>query len=108
MKREFTIDPQPGRREFVMDVALEPVNFGFLTVRTTPNSDATLIIRDARGPSSDGKIWTKKTPFQDEKIPSGVYNIRLVNELLGMEKTVTVQVHEGRSIVVDERLEIRH
>jgi hypothetical protein len=33
--------------------------------------------------------------------------VKLVNEVLGMEKTVTISVQEGKQVSIDERLEIR-
>lgn len=101
-RREFVLDSRQtgGLNEWLMDVPLEPVRFGLVTIRTTPSADAIILI--------DGRPWIKKTPMEGERIPVGTYNIRLVNEVLGMEKTVTIQVQEGKSITLDERLEIKN
>jgi serine/threonine-protein kinase len=99
-RREFVLESRQvgGLKEWLMDIPLEPVRFGFLTVHTTPSADATIII--------DGKAWVRKTPIENEKFPIGTYNIRLSNEVLGMEKTITVSIQEGKAILKDERLEI--
>lgn len=109
VRREFVIDSRQvqGAREYAMDVALEPLKFGFVTIRTTPSSDAILSLRDGvRTPSSE-KPLTLKTPFENQKIPIGTYQVRMVNEVLGLEKTVTISVQEGRSITLEEALPLR-
>ena len=108
--KNFFIDAKlvGTRTDYPLELALEPVKFGFLTIRTTPSSDAFLTLRDgSRDPSSEKPI-NRQTPFENEKFPVGTYHVRLVNELLGMEKTVTVTVQEGRSFTIDERLELKH
>ncbi len=110
VKREFVLSSRDlsGRAEYSMEIQLEPQKFGFLTIRTTPSSDAFLSPRDgARTPSSD-KPLVRHTPFENEKFPIGTYSVKLVNEVLGMEKVVTISVQEGKAVSVDERLEIKH
>ena len=101
-RREFVLDSQQlsGIKEWLVDVQLEPAHFGYLTIRTTPSADAVIMI--------DGKPWIRKTPLENEKLPVGSYSIRLVNDVLGMEKSVTVNVSEGRAIQLDERLGVRN
>jgi serine/threonine-protein kinase len=99
-RREFVLESRQlnGLKEWLMDVQMEPTRFGFLTIRTTPSADATIMI--------DGKPWVRKTPLENEKVPVGTYSIKLANDVLGMEKQVTVSVTDGRAVTVDERLEI--
>jgi serine/threonine-protein kinase len=99
-RREFVLESHQmgGLKEWLMDVPLEPTRFGFLTVHTTPSADATIVL--------DGKPWTRKTPIENEKFPIGTYSIKLSNEVLGMEKTITVSIQEGKAVTRDERLEI--
>jgi serine/threonine protein kinase len=102
LRREFVIDSRQvgSMTEWQTDVALEPSRFGFLSLRTTPTADAVIVI--------DGAKWVKKTPLNNEKLPVGNYTVRLVNEVLGMEKTVEVSIQENRSVTVEDiRLEIR-
>jgi len=101
-KREFVLDShQVGNlKEWLMDVPLEPSRFGFLTIHTTPSADATIIL--------DGTPWKRKTPIENEKLPVGDYSVRLTNDVLGMEKVVTVNVEEGKSVNIEERLEIKN
>lgn len=102
LKREFFLESGQitGLTEYVMDVQMEPLRFGFLSIHTTPSADAIILF--------DGKPWVKRTPFEREKVPVGTYTIKLVNELLGMEKTIVTTVGEGKVIPIDERLEIKN
>ncbi|OFZ19607.1 MAG: hypothetical protein A2X94_17350 [Bdellovibrionales bacterium GWB1_55_8] len=101
-RREFVVSSQQvgAQKEWMMEVQLEPLSFGFLSIRTSPSAEAHITI--------DGHKWVKKTPFQDEKMPVGTYNIRLVNDLLGMEKVVTVNIQQSKVINLEEKLEIRN
>lgn len=100
-RREFVVraDEAPASREWPMDITLEPQRFGFLTIRTTPSADAIFAI--------EGMRVKERTPLEKRKIPVGTYHIRLVNDVLGMEKVVTVQVQDGRAVTLEERLQIR-
>lgn len=102
LRREFFVESAQvsGLTEYVMDVQMEPVRFGFLSIHTTPSADAIILF--------EGKPWVKRTPFEREKVPVGTYTIKLVNELLGMEKTIVTTVGEGKVIPIDERLEIKN
>ncbi len=102
VRREFVLDSKQlnGLKEWAMDVQMEPTRFGYVTIRTTPSANATIVI--------DGKPWVRPTPIENEKLPPGTYTVRLVNEVLGMEKTITVNVQEGRAVTLDERLEIKN
>ncbi|MGK5081859.1 serine/threonine-protein kinase [Bdellovibrionota bacterium FG-1] len=99
-KREFVLEARQvnGLKEWLMDVPMEPVSFGFLTVHSTPSADATILL--------DGKPWVRKTPIENEKFPVGTYSIRLNNDVLGMEKTITVQIQEGKAVNRDEHLDL--
>ncbi len=99
-KREFVLDSKQinGLKDWLMDVPMEPLKFGFLTVHTTPSAEATIIL--------DGKPWTRKTPIENEKFPVGTYTIQLRNELLGLEKSITVSIQEGKAISKDEHLDV--
>lgn len=101
-QRQFVLESRTigGLKEWAMDIPLEPTSFGFITIHSTPSADATLMI--------DGSPWTQKTPLERIKVPVGTYTLRLANEVLGMEKNVTVTVEEGKSLSVDERLEIKN
>lgn len=102
LRREFVIDSRQlgDSNEMSMEVALEPLRFGFLTLRTVPSADAFFSI--------DGREITKRTPLENEKFPVGTYEVRLVNELLGMEKRITLQIQEGKvATLPDERLELK-
>lgn len=101
-KREFALESSQmgGQTEFLMDVPLEPSRYGFLSIHTTPSAEATI--------SLDGGLWKMQTPIENEKLPVGEYVIKLTNNVLGMEKSVPVTIQEGRSLKIDERLEINN
>ena len=102
LKREFVLESNSmnGLKEWLMDIQMDPLKFGLLTIHTTPSADATIMI--------EGSPWKKKTPIENEKIAIGDYSIRLSNDVLGMEKNVNVTIQEGKSVTLDERLEIRN
>lgn len=101
LNREFFVEAGQikGMTEYVMEVQLDPLQSGYLSIHTTPSADAIILV--------DGKKWVKRTPFEREKVPVGTYTIRLVNELLGMEKSSTATIGEGKVVSIDERLEIK-
>lgn len=100
-RREFVLTSSQlaGQNEWPMDIILEPLQFGYLTIHTTPSADVIL--------SMSGQIWNRKTPLENEKFPIGTYQARLVNADLGMEKTVTFSIAQNKVIKIDERLEVR-
>jgi hypothetical protein len=102
LRREFAIDSRQvgSMTEWQTEVALEPSRFGYLSLRTTPTAEAVIIV--------DGAKWVRKTPINNEKLPVGNYTVRLVNEVLGMEKTVEVSIQENRYVTIEDvRLEIK-
>jgi serine/threonine protein kinase len=109
VSREFVISSAQlgARTDWTENLSLEAVRYGFLSVRSTPSADA--IIVPVRG--SDRSLalenFREKTPFEQRQLPVGTYNIKLVNEVLGMEKTVTVSIQEGKVVNLEERLEIK-
>lgn len=109
-RSEFVISGSSvrGTNEKLMVVALEPERFGFLSVSSMPSADAAIWMVDSktRRPSSDAKPWVVSTPFENEKLPVGMYTIKLENKVLGMQKIVEVQVQEGKAVKVNERLEL--
>ncbi len=98
--KEFTVTTAEsvGKKEYPIEIAPEPEIYGRLTLRTTPNADLIFI---------NGEDWGKRTPVQDEKLPIGSYAIRAMNEILQMEKVFNVKITENKSVVIDERLEIK-
>jgi serine/threonine protein kinase len=95
--------------DWTLDVPMEPVRYGYMTIRTTPSSDAYITIRDASRPAGTEKPIIKRTPFENEKFPVGTYKVQLINDTLGMEKTVeSISVSEGKGVTIDERLEIKN
>ena len=99
---DFVVDSASvqGRHEVLRDVVLEPMRFGELTLHATPNADATYVV--------DGVQQTLKTPIEGAKLPVGAYAIKLKNDVLGMEASVTVDIEEGKSITKDVKLEIKN
>lgn len=109
--REFVVSPsQVGdSREWKMDVRLLPLSYGYVTIYTTPSSDARIYPLEMKGRrlASQSAPWVLKTPLEKERIPAGTYRVELVNELLGMKKVVQIRVESGRSIKLSERLVVQ-
>lgn len=111
VRREFTISSSraQGLSEYSVDVSMEAVRYGFLTLHTTPSAEALLrpVDSSSRALASADKPWVLRTPVENERIPAGTYNILLRNELLGVQKTLTVTVQEGKVLKLNETFEIR-
>ena len=99
-RRETVLDSKQlnGLKEWLMEIPLEPLHFGFLSIRTTPSADAIIMMPDG--------LWKQKTPLENQKLPVGSYDIQLNNEVLGMQKKIHVEIQEGKAINIDERLGI--
>ena len=96
-------------REWITDVALEPLHFGLLTVKSVPSSEASIYLIDpsTRTIASDHKpVAVLKTPVEDYKFPLGSYEVHLENKVLGMSKVLTVSVEENRIATINERLDV--
>jgi eukaryotic-like serine/threonine-protein kinase len=84
--------------DFQIDAALEPQQFGFLSLRSTPSAKIQMRMNDLS--------WTAETPLKEAKFPPGVYQIRLVNDLLGLEKTLSVTILRDKIIQQDVDLSV--
>ncbi|MBC7692766.1 MAG: serine/threonine protein kinase [Methylotenera sp.] len=94
--REFSLTSMQlaGATESTMEVSLEPEKFGLLTVHVNPSAEATIY--------QDGKVWAiKSTPFEDLKVPTGNYTVKLVNSVLDLERSDVIEVKEGKMTLVD-------
>ncbi len=101
-EREFRVSrSEVNGKEYSMQIELEPIKFGKLTIRTYPSAAFATI----RG---EGRTWEKETPLEDMDIPIGRYEVRL-RSLVYDEKTIRdVRVEEGRLTKVVEQLEIKN
>lgn len=89
-----------GKKEWIEEISLEIIRYGKLTIHTRPSAIAEATI--------DGKKWVRQTPFENEDLPVGVYTIRIANDVLNLEKTVTVHVKEDRpTSLLEVKLEPR-
>ncbi|MBI2604882.1 MAG: protein kinase [Deltaproteobacteria bacterium] len=99
-RKTITIDAGKlgSATEYAEDIRLTVTKFGYLSIKTTPSADAMINI--------DGAEEKIATPVTRRRVPVGTYKIKLVNTLLGMEKTVEVSVAEDRLTNVEERLSV--
>jgi serine/threonine protein kinase len=84
--------------DFQIDATLEPQQFGFLSLRSTPSAKIQMKMNDLS--------WTAETPMKEAKFPPGVYQIRLVNDLLGLEKTLSITILRDKIIQQDVDLSV--
>ncbi|HAR44580.1 MAG TPA: hypothetical protein DCS07_18430 [Bdellovibrionales bacterium] len=105
-RREFVLQSQQvgDQKDWPMEIALEPVTYGFLSIHTTP----AIVSATFRSSNSGSKPWIRKTPIENEKMPVGVYNVHLIHEVLGMEKTITVTIEDQRVVSLDVPLEVKN
>jgi serine/threonine-protein kinase len=94
-----------GLRETEMDLPLEPVAYGYLTITTTPSAQVTIRPVDprTRTPASEGRAWVMNTPIEGRKFPAGLYEMTFENKVLGMSKRVVVEVRDQ----ISERREVK-
>ena len=98
-RKEFTIkEAELGdAKEWNLDVKLEPMVYGTITLSTKPAlADVVIVSLDQRSPASSIKPLVLKTPIYREKLPAGNYKIMIKNEVLGIEKTIQVEIKEGK------------
>lgn len=97
--REFVLNAKElgGLAEISQDIALEPLHYGTLTVHSTPSADIFI----------NGVKYPKKTPIEEEKIKPGTYQLRLVNDVLGMELEKKIEILERKSLVVQDSLKLQ-
>ena len=103
LRREFVLESSQigDQKDWLMDVQLEPTRYGMLSIHTTPPVVTAII-------SMDGKPWVLKTPIDNVKVPVDTYTIRLVHEVLGMEKSIVVNVEDQKVVERDVQLEVKN
>ena len=101
-KKQFVLESTQlkDNPQYVMDVRLEPVKFGTVSIKSTPSAEATIIA------AAGGKSYAVQTPVGDLMLEPGTYSIQLLNSVLGMSKSVKVVVVEGKSVNLEEKLDI--
>ena len=104
-RKEFTLreDEVASSKEWSLDVKLEPMVYGTLSISTRPSvADVRIVNLDqgTRGLAQEPVIL--KTPVYQEKLPAGHYNITVRNDLLSVEKTFQVEVQEGKEAVFSD------
>jgi serine/threonine-protein kinase len=94
------LDVAPGFAAVHLNLALEPSVYGTLNLTSTPTAEARI--------SQNDMVWQSPTPVKDLKLPPGEYQIHLVNQLLGMQKDVKLQIQQGKVASQDLVLEVVH
>ncbi len=92
----ITAEQAGSSKEWVQTVELSEARFGYLSIKTTPSSEALIDI--------DGQQQKVMTPFVHKKLPVGKYKVRLFNPVLDMEKNIEVLVNEELDTRIEERL----
>lgn len=109
-RKEFVLTKNQlqGSAEWVMAIDLEPVQYGYVTIHTTPSADGVIQYQDQSGRyiASETRPWIIRTPAENLKFPVGSYRVILENRVLGMSKIIQLNVQDGKSIRRDERLEV--
>ena len=101
-RKEFTIKESDlnESKEFSLDVKLEPMVYGTLTLSTVPElADVTIVNLDQGSSGNSQKSVVLKTPVYQEKLPVGHYKVLIKNELLGVEKSFQIEIKEGDRVV---------
>ncbi|MBC7397532.1 MAG: hypothetical protein H7333_08820, partial [Bdellovibrionales bacterium] len=100
-RKEFTVkESELDNKDYSMDVKLDPMVYGTLTLSTQPEvADVTIISLDQGTSGNSQKPVILKTPIYQEKLPVGHYKVIVKNELLNVEKVFQVEVKEGDRLV---------
>ena len=109
-RKEFTIQATDlnEAKESALDVKLEPMVYGILSISSRPSIADVTIVNIDRQPAETARPQIFKTPINQEKLQAGNYRITMKNELLGVEKTMTVEIKEGReAVLTDVQLETK-
>lgn len=109
-RKEFTVQENElnEAKEASLDVKLEPMVYGVLSISSRPAVADVTIVNIDRQPAEASKPIIFKTPINQEKLQAGNYRITIKNELLGVEKVMTVEVKEGKEVVLtDVQLEMK-
>jgi serine/threonine protein kinase len=77
--------------EYPLQLDLEPTNYGLLTLHCTPSAKVQLLNGDW--------LWNVATPIDLMKLPPGNYQARLVNDLIGIQKSVEINIPAGKKIM---------
>jgi hypothetical protein len=88
--KEFVLEPEKfaAQNAAYMDVVLQKIPTGYLTLHTSQRARA-ILIKDGR------ERKTLYTPFDKEPLPVGSYTIRLIHDVLGWERKINVDIKEG-------------
>jgi len=109
-RKEFTVQEGElnAQREASLDVKLEPMVYGLLSLSTRPSMADVTIVNLDHSSSEKAKPIVFKTPINQEKLQAGNYRIMIQNELLGVEKSINVTIKEGSEMVMtDIQLELK-
>ncbi len=109
--KEFTVQQSEldANGELKLDVVLDSMSYGLFSISTRPAVADVSIVKIDRQPSEVAKPLEFKTPIHQEKIPAGNYRVTVKNDLLGVEKVMTVEIKEGKEVVLtDVKLDVKN
>ena len=109
-RKEFSVHDTDlnEAKETAIEVKLEPMVYGLLSVSTHPSIADVTIVNIDRQPAEVSKPMVFKTPINQEKLQAGNYRITIQNELLGVEKVMNVEIKNGKEAVfADVQLETK-
>jgi serine/threonine protein kinase len=110
-RKEFTVQDTElnEARESAVEVKLEPMVYGILSISSRPSVADVTIVNIDRQPAETSAPIVFKTPINQEKLQAGNYRIMVKNELLGVEKVMTVEIKEGKeTVLTDVQLEMKN
>jgi serine/threonine-protein kinase len=109
-RKEFTVQESDlnENKETTLDVKLEPMVYGILSISSRPSIADVTIVNIDRQPAETSKPIVFKTPINQEKLQSGNYRITIKNEVLNVEKVMTVEIKDGKeTVLTDVQLEMK-
>jgi hypothetical protein len=90
-----------GSQELIKQIKLEAMSYGLLSLSTQPAIAQVSIMRiDGRSPAGQKTTYKAVTPIELEKLPAGIYQITVRNDILNAQKTIQVEIKEGDRKVI--------
>jgi len=90
-------------------VHMEPIANGYLTLKTFPNADITIVPsgRNVASIFQGGKEvkWVHSTPLEYKQLPVGEYQVKLENKILGLVRSIKVKIEAERETNININLE---
>jgi serine/threonine protein kinase len=101
-RKEFVVREEDlsESKEMELQVKLSPMAYGLLSISTQPALAQVTIVNVSGGSAGRKPAYALSTPIELEKLPAGLYQITIRNDILNVQKTIQVEIKEGDRKVI--------